>query len=176
MLMSPVSLTVSKLTSAIAAVSSSAVLTSFAVSFPPINAVKAAFGWGSDTFPSGWGSDTFPSGWGSDTSPSGWGSDTSFSGWGSDTSPSGCTTAPSAGWAHFAQFSGKAPSAPQMGQSAFIASAVQAVSQLQTGGSSVSLSANAVVGTRQSTMHRASRILNNRFFILFPPFRRSLTA
>ena len=158
MLMSPVSLTVSKLTSAIAAVSSSAVLTSFAVSFPPINDVKAVSGWGSDTFPSGWGSDTSPSGWGSDTSPS------------------GCTAASSAGWAHFAQFSGKAPSAPQMGQSAFIASAVQAVSQLQTGGSSVSLSANAVVGTRQSTMHRASRILNNRFFILFPPFRRSLTA
>ena len=185
MLMSPVSLTVSKLTSAIAAVSSSAVLTSFAVSFPPINDVKAVSGWGSDTFPSGWGSDTspsgwgsdtFPSGWGSDTFPSGWGSDTSPSGWGSDTSPSGCTAASSAGWAHFAQFSGKAPSAPQMGQSAFIASAVQAVSQLQTGGSSVSLSANAVVGTRQSTMHRASRILNNRFFILFPPFRRSLTA
>ena len=176
MLMSPVSLTVSKLTSAIAAVSFSAVLTSFAVSFPPINDVKAVSGWGSDTFPSGWGSDTSPSGWGSDTSPSGWGSDTSPSGWGSDTSPSGCTAAPSAGWAHFAQFSGKAPSAPQMGQSAFIASAVQAVSQLQTGGSSVSLSANAVVGTRQSTMHRASRILNNRFFILFPPFRRSLTA
>ena len=167
MLISDASLTVSKLTSAIAAVSSSAVLTSFAVSFPPINAVKAVSGWGSDTFPSGWGSDTSPSGWGSDTSPSGWGSDTSFS---------GCTAASSAGWAHFAQFSGKAPSAPQMGQSAFIASAVQAVSQLQTGGSSVSLSANAVVGTRQSTMHRASRILNNRFFILFPPFRRSLTA
>ena len=140
MLMFAASLTVSKLTPAIAAVSSSAVLTSVAVSLPPINAVKAVFGWGSDT------------------------------------SPSGCTAASSAGWAHFAQFSGKAPSAPQMGQSAFIASAVQAVSQVHTGGSSVSLSANAVVGTRQSTMHRASRILNNRFFILFPPFRRSLTA
>ena len=38
--------------SAIAAVSSSAVLTSFAVSFPPINDVKAVSGWGSDTFPS----------------------------------------------------------------------------------------------------------------------------
>ena len=140
MLMFAASLTVSKLTPAIAAVSSSAVLTSVAVSLPPINAVKAVFGWGSDT------------------------------------SPSGCTAASSAGWAHFAQFSGKAPSASQMGQSAFIASAVQAVSQVHTGSSSVSLSANAVVGTRQSTMHRASRILNNRFFILFPPFRRSLTA
>ena len=140
MLMSPASLTVLTLESAIAAVSSFAVLTSVAVSLPPINDVKAA------------------------------------SGWGSDTSPSGCTAAPSAGWAHFAQFSGKAPSTPQMGQSAFIASAVQAVSQVHTGVSSVSLSANAVVGTRQSAMHRASRILNNRFFILFPPFRCSLTA
>ena len=149
---------------AIAAVRSAAVLTSVTaplaagVSPSPLNAVKAVSGWGSDTFPSGWGSDTSPSGWGSDTSPS------------------GCTAALSAGWAHFAQFSGKAPSAPQMGQSAFIASAVQAVSQVHTGVSSVSLSANAVVGTRQSTMHRASRILNNRFFILFPPSRRPSTA
>ena len=140
------SLTVLTLESAIALVSSSAVRTSLTVSPAagvtpsPLNAVKAA------------------------------------SGWGSDTSPSGCTAAPSAGWAHFAQFSAEAPSTPQMKHSAFIASAVQAVSQLQTGGSSVSLSANAVVGTRQSTMHRASRILNNRFFILFPPFRCSLTA
>ena len=146
MLMFAASLTVSNLTSAIAAVSSSAVLTSVAVSLPPINAVKAVSGWGSDTSPSGCPSFSSPSG-----------------------------SAFSMGSLH-SQFSGKAPSAPQMGQSAFIASAVQAVSQVHTGGSSVSLSANAVVGTRQSTMHRASRILNNRFFILFPPFRRSLTA
>ena len=132
MLMSPVSLTVSKLTSAIAAVSSSAVLTSFAVSLPPINDVKAV------------------------------------SGWGSDTSPSGCTAASSAGWAHFAQFSGKAPSAPQTGQSVFMLSAVQAVSQLQTGGSSALSSAKAAVGIRHSSIHRASRVLTVCFFILSP--------
>ena len=140
MLMSVVSLTVSKLTSAIALVSSSSVLTSFAVSLPPINDVKAA------------------------------------SGWGSDTSPSGCTAASSAGWAHFAQFSGKAPSAPQTGQSVFMLSAVQAVSQLQTGGVSVLSSAKAAVGIRHSSIHKASRVLNMRFFILLPPFRRLLTA
>ena len=77
---------------------------------------------------------------------------------------------------YFPQFSAKAPSAPQTEHSAFIASAVQAVSQVHTGVSSVSLSANAVVGTRQSTMHRASRMLNNRFFILLPPFRHPSTA
>ena len=158
---------------AIAAVRSAAVLTSVTaplaagVSPSPLNAVKAAFGWGSDTFPSGWGSDTSPSGWGSDTSFSGWGSDTSFSGWGSDTSPFG--------WAHCAQFSGKASSAPQTGQSVFMLSAVQAVSQLH-GGVSVLSSAKAAVGIRHSSIHRASRVLNMRFFILHPPFRRLLTA
>ena len=145
MLMSPVSLTVSTAEST-AAVSSSAVLTSVTaplavgVSPSPLNAVKAA------------------------------------SGWGSDTSPSGCTAAPSAGWAHFAQFSGKAPSTPQMGQSAFIASAVQAVSQLHTGGVSVLSSAKAAVGIRHSSIHRESRVLNMRFFMLLPPFRRPSTA
>ena len=92
-------------------------------------------------------------------------------------SPSGWDASPSAaGSTCFPQFSAKAPSAPQTGHSVFIVSSVQAISQVHTGVSSVSLSANAVVGTRQSTMHRASRILNNRFFILFPPFRCSLTA
>ena len=134
MLMSPTSLTVLTLESAIAAVSSSAVLTSVTVSLPPINAVKAV------------------------------------SGWGSDTSPSGCTAASSAGWAHFAQFSGKAPSTPQMGQSAFIASAMQAVSQLQTGGSSALSSANAAVGNSPISMTQHSRRLKIRFLILFPPF------
>ena len=149
---------------AIAAVRSAAVLTSVTaplaagVSPSPLNAVKAAFGWGSDT------------------SPSGWGSDTSFSGWGSDTSPSGWAAAASAGRAHFAQFSGKASSAPQTGQSVFMLSAVQAVSQLHTGGVSVLSSAKAAVGIRHSSIHRASRVLNMRFFILLPPFRRLLTA
>ena len=140
MLMFAASLTVSKLTPAIAAVSSSAVLTSVAVSLPLINAVKAVFGWGSDT------------------------------------SPSGCTAASSAGWAHFAQFSGKAPSTPQMGQSAFIASAVQAVSQLQTGGSSALPSAKAAVGSSPTSITQQRRMLKIRFLMLLPPFRRLSTA
>ena len=146
MLMSPASLTVLTVESAIAAVSSSAVRTSFTVSPAagvapsPLNAVKAV------------------------------------SGWGSDTSPSGCTAAASAGWAYLAQFSGKAPSAPQTGQSVFMFSTVQAVSQMQTGGSSALSSAKAAVGIRHSSIHRASRVLNMRFFILLPPFRRLLTA
>ena len=92
-------------------------------------------------------------------------------------SPSGWDSSPSAaGSAYFPQFSAKAPSAPQIGHSAFIVSSVQAISQVHTAVSSVLSSAKAVVGTRESTMHWASRILNNRFFILFPPFRCSLTA
>ena len=140
MLMSAASLTVPTVESAIALVSSDSLLTSFSVSFPPINVVKAV------------------SGWGSDTSPSGWGSDTSFSGWGSDTS-------------RFAQFSGKAPSAPQTGQAVFMFSAVQAVSQLHSGGVSVLSSAKAARGTRQSTMHRANRMLTSCFFIMSPSSR-----
>ena len=135
MSMSVVSLTVSKLTSAIALVSSSTVLTSFSVALPPINAVKAVSGWGSDTSPSGW------------------------------------AAASSAGWAHFSQFSGKAPSAPQTGHSAFMLSAVQAVSQLHSGGVSVLSSAKAARGTRQSTMHRANRMLTSCFFIMSPSSR-----
>ena len=154
MLMSPVSLTVSTAEST-AAVSSSAVLTSVTaplaagVSPAPLNAIKAVSGWGSDTSPSGWGSDTF------------------FSGW---------AAASSAGLMYFAQFSAEAPSAPQTGQSVFMLSAVQAVSQLHTGGVSVLSSAKAAVGIRHSSIHRASRVLNMRFFILLPPFRRLLTA
>ena len=141
MLMSPASLTVLTVKSEIAAVRASAVLTSFTVSPAagitpsPLNAVKAASGWGSDTSPSGW------------------------------------AAALSAGWAHFAQFSGKAPSAPQTGQSVFMLSAVQAVSQLHTGGVSVLSSAKAAVGIRHSSIHRASRVLTIRFFILSPSSR-----
>ena len=79
-----------------------------------------------------------------------------------------CAAASSAGWAYFAQFSGKAPSAPQTGQSVFMLSAVQAVSQLHTGGVSVPSSAKAAVGIRHSSIHRASRVLTIRFFILSP--------
>ena len=147
MLMSPVSLTVLTLESAIAAVKADSLPTSVTaplaagVSLPPINAIKAV---------------------------SGWGSDTSFSGWGSDTSGTGCTAAASAGRAYLAQFSGKAPSAPQTGQSVFMPSAVQAVSQLHTGGVSVLSSAKAAVGIRHSSIHRASRVLTICFFILSP--------
>lgn len=135
MVMSAVSLTVLIVESAIALVSSSVLLTSFGVSLPPINAVKAVSGWGSDTSPSGW------------------------------------AAASSAGWAHCAQFSGKAPSAPQTGQSVFMLSAVQAVSQLHSGGVSVLSSAKAARGTRQSTMHRANRMLTSCFFIMSPSSR-----
>ena len=41
---------------------------------------------------------------------------------------------------------------------------------------SVLSSAKAAVCIRHSSIHRASRVLNMRFFILLPPFRRSLTA
>ena len=138
MLMSPASLTVLTVESAIAAVKSDSLLTSVTaplaagITSSPLNPVKAV------------------------------------SGWGSDTSPSGCTTASSAGWAHFAQSSGKASSAPQTGQSVFMLSAVQAVSQLQTGGVSVLSSAKAAVGIRHSSIHRASRVLTICFFILSP--------
>ena len=92
-------------------------------------------------------------------------------------SPSGWDASPSAaGSTYFPQFSAKAPSTPQTGHSVFIVSSVQAISQVHTGVSSMLSSAKAVVGTRHSTMHWASRIPNNRFLILFPPFHYSLTA
>ena len=47
-------------------------------------------------------------------------------------------------------------------------SAVQAVSQLHTGEVSVLPSAKAAVGIRHSSIHRASRVLTIRFFILSP--------
>ena len=37
-------------------------------------------------------------------------------------------------------------------------------------------SAKAAVGIRHSSIHRASMVLNMRFFILLPPFHRLLTA
>ena len=70
---------------------------------------------------------------------------------------------------YFPQFSAKAFSSPQTKHSGFIVSAVQVVSQVHIGGSSVSPSANAVIGTRQNTIHRVIKILNNRFLILSPP-------
>ena len=91
---------------------------------------------------------------------------------GTSSSAAGSTSAASsAGGAHFSQFSGKASSAPQTGQSLFMLSAVQAVSQLHTGGVSVLPSAKAAVGTRQSTMHRANRMLTSCFFIMSPSSR-----
>ena len=69
-------------------------------------------------------------------------------------SPSGWDASPSAaGSTYFPQFSAKAPSAPQIGHSAFIVSSVQAISQVHTAVSSMLSSAKAVVGIRQSTMH-----------------------
>ena len=93
------------------------------------------------------------------------------SGWGSDTFSSGWAAAPSAGLMYFAQFSAETPSAPQTGHSAFMLSAVQAVSQLHSGGVSVLSSAKAARGTRQSTMHRANRMLTSCFFIMSPSSR-----
>ena len=91
--------------------------------------------------------------------------------------PSGWDASPSAaGSTYFPQFSAKAPSTPQTGHSVFIVSSVQAVSQVHTGDSSASPSANAVFGTRKSIIHTVSRILINRFFMLSPPFLRPSTA
>ena len=59
-------------------------------------------------------------------------------------------------------------SAPQTGHSVFMFSAVQAVSQLHTGGVSVLSSAKAAVGSSVSTIQHMSRMLSSRFFIVIP--------
>ena len=69
------------------------------------------------------------------------------------------------------QSSGCASSAPQTGQSGFMASSVQAVSQMhgETSSPLPSSSANAVVGIR--VRHRANAVskLRNLLFIVIPP-------
>ena len=69
------------------------------------------------------------------------------------------------------QSSGCASSAPQTGQSGFMASSVQAVSQMhgETSSPLPSSSANAVVGLR--VRHRANAVskLRNLLFIVIPP-------
>ena len=69
------------------------------------------------------------------------------------------------------QSSGYASSAPQTGQSGFMASSVQAVSQMhgETSSPLPSSSANAVVGIR--VRHRANAVskLRNLLFIVIPP-------
>ena len=69
------------------------------------------------------------------------------------------------------QSSGCASSAPQTGQSGFMASSVQAVSQMhgETSSPHPSSSANAVVGIR--VRHRANAVskLRNLLFIVIPP-------
>ena len=49
-------------------------------------------------------------------------------------------------------------------------SAVQAVSQVHTGGVSVLSSAKAAVGSSVSTIQHISRMLSSRFFIVIPRF------
>ena len=62
----------------------------------------------------------------------------------------------------------RAPSAPHTGQSSFMASAVQAVSQMHTGAASPPSSAKAGMGSVESTMTNTSRMLSSRFFIAVP--------
>ena len=62
----------------------------------------------------------------------------------------------------------KCPPPSRRQQAVFMLSAVQAVSQLHTGGFSVLPSAKAAVGIRHSSIHRASRVLTICFFILSP--------
>ena len=99
---------------------------------------------------------------------------------------SGCSS--SAGWAalssagaaYLPQRSTAAPSAPQMGQSAFMPSAVQAASQTHTTScccsccallaAASSPSANTATGSRLNASVSASRIANSRFFMYLCPF------
>ena len=83
---------------------------------------------------------------------------------------SGAPVCPLFSAAYFPQFSGRAPSAPQTVQLAFMHSAVQAVSQVHTSGSSVPPSAKAVVGSSVSTIQHMSRMLSSRFFMVIPHF------
>ena len=98
----------------------------------------------------------------------------------SSSAPPGAGTGPSSGVgvlpvssASFGtrQSSGCASSAPQTGQSGFMASSVQAVSQMhgETSSPLPSSSANAVVGIR--VKHRANAVskLRNLLFIVIPP-------
>ena len=87
---------------------------------------------------------------------------------GSSPPPSDGVTASSAGSTCFPHFSGKAPSAPQTVQSAFMSSDLQAVSQMHVGAASPPSSAKAAVGSVESTMTNTSRMLSSRFFIAVP--------
>ena len=87
---------------------------------------------------------------------------------GSSLTSSDWVTASSAGLTYFAQSCRCAPSAPHTGQSSFMSSDLQAVSQMHVGAASPPSSAKAGMGSVESTMTNTSRMLSSRFFIAVP--------